>query len=175
MSATTFSKRRVALIGMVAGALTVLVPVGQADPGDAFMRALENRQTAPSFIGSPDAIDRALAAKERSKVAAIDARERGLTERTSIGTTHGPDAFERAVSRRSDGTHPRPAHLIDGRVGVLVERPPSASPVAAGDGGFDWSDFGLGAGTGMGFVLVALGIGIGVLAVRRGQGRLTNL
>jgi len=165
MSATTCSKRRVALVAMVAGALTVLAPVAQADPGDAFMRALENRQSTPSFIGSPDAIDRAVAAKEASKVAAIDARERALSERPSVGPSHGPDAFERALISHANGLHSQTVAMLDSRERSLGTRPlPAQSAETSASAGFDWGDFGVGAGVGIGLALL---LGLGTAALRR--------
>jgi hypothetical protein len=165
MSAATFSKR-VALIGMVAGALTVLAPVAQAAPPDALERAVANRESAPSFIGSPDALDRAVAANERSKLASIDARERALTERPSIGPSYGPDAVERALATRANEIDSRTVSMLDSRERALVERPLAASPTAVSDRGFDWGNFGFGAGVGVGIMLL---VGLGTVAVRRNE------
>jgi len=172
MSATTFRKRRLAIVAIVAGAL-VTSQVTQADPGDAFERALKNHQAASSFVGHPDAIDRALVAKEASKLAAIDARERGLTERSTFGGTYGPDAFERALITHTDGVTSQKISMLDSRERALGERPPTSSPVAAPDGGFDWTDFSVGAGAGIGLMLVLLGLGV-VVIVRRSHARMTT-
>jgi hypothetical protein len=164
MSATTFSKR-VALIGMVAGALTVLAPVAQAAPPDALERAVANRESAPSFNGSPDVVDRAVAANERSKVASIDARERALTERPSTSSSYGPDAVERALTTRANEIESRTVSMLDSRERALGERPLTASPTFS-DGGFDWGNFGFGAGVGVGIMLL---VGLGAVAVRRNE------
>jgi hypothetical protein len=163
MSATTFS-RRVVLVSIVAGAL--MAPVAQADPGGAFERALANREPAPSFNGSPDAFDRAVAAKERSTMASIDARERALTERPSIGPSYGPDAIERALTTRANEIDSRTASILDSRERALVERPLTALPTAASGGGFDWGNFGFGAGLGVGIMLL---VGLGTVALRRNE------
>jgi hypothetical protein len=166
MWARTFSKQRVTIVAMVVGALTLLAPPAQADSGDAFTRALENRESTPSFIGSPDAIDRALAAKEASKVAAIDARERALSERPRVGPSLGSDAFERALVTHANEIDSRTVSMLDRRERALGERPLAASPVAVSDGRFDWGDFGVGAGAGVGIVLL---VGLGTVALRRNE------
>lgn len=175
MTTSTHSKRRLTIVAAVVGAMTVLVPVGQAQSPDAFERALRNHQTQQqSFVGSPDAIDRALAAREAQKLEAIDARERGMTERPSASTrtTYAPDAFERAVVTYTDAMNGQKISMLDARERALSERPTVSSTVSmTGSEGFDWGDFGIGAGAAIGLVLIA---GLGALAIRRSQSRVTT-
>ncbi len=143
--------RRLAGLVGIAGAFAVLVPVAQAGSG---------------FNGSPDAIDRAVAAEQAKKVAAIDARERSMLTRPvleSVGTP--PDAFERALITHADGVTSRTIPMLD--AGLL--------PTRTVESRFNWSDFGIGAGAGIGFILIVVGLGAGVLVVRHSHGRVTNL
>jgi hypothetical protein len=174
----------------IVGAFAVSVPVAQAAPPDAVDRAVSNQQAQQhsfppdaveravgnhhaehSFVGSPDAIDRALAVREAERIAAIDARERGLTERPAHSTTYSPDAFERALITSTDAMNAQTVSMLEARERGLSGRPGVSSPalVASGDG-FDWSGFGMGAGAAMGLFLVA---GLGTLAIRR-SGRMST-
>jgi hypothetical protein len=155
----TLTKRHAAA-ALVAGAVSLLAPVAQADTG---------------FRGSPDAIDRGLAAKEASKLAAIDARERGLTERSTFGGTYGPDAFERALATHADEIESKMISMFDSRERAMVQRPLTSSPVAASEGGsLDWQDFSVGAGAGIVLMLVLLGLGAVIASNRRGHDRVTT-
>lgn len=168
----------------IVGAFAVSVPVAQAAapdaleravgnhqaqqhsfPPDAVVRAVGNHHAEHSFVGSPDAIDRAVAVREAERIAAIDARERGLTERPGGGTTYSPDAFERALITHTDAMNAQTLSTLDVRERGLSGRPGASSPVLAASGeGFDWSGFGMGAGAVMGLFLIA---GLGTLAIRR--------
>lgn len=153
MGTSTSSKRRLATAASIAGALTILVPVAQADS---------------SFRGSPDAIDRALAAQQLEKVAAIDARERSMLTRPGlVSEAAPPDAFERALQNRATGISPDTISMLDAREQSLAARPVGAVQPTVSDTAFDWADFGIGAGAGIGFMLVLGALGIGVLATRR--------
>jgi hypothetical protein len=169
------SKRLVAL-ALSAAALTIAVPVAPAQSPDAFMRALNSQQQQqPTFVGSPDAIDRAIAAREAEKAyLALEARERALTERPTGTPTSGPDAFERALVTHADARTAQIASMLDRRERSLVSRPVSTPIVGTTPSRFDWSDFGMGAGAGVGLMLVLLGLGAGVLAQRRNDARVTT-
>ncbi len=152
-----------------AGALTTLVLAisapAQAQSPDAFERAVQSRQPSPTVLRVPDAIDRAVAAHEaQKKLAAIDARERALTERP-LAKAVGPDAFERAVVNRTAELTAQTASMLDNRERALAVRPTAATQ-AAGSDGFDWGDFGVGAGVGIGLVLL---LGLGTIALRRNE------
>jgi hypothetical protein len=154
-----FRTKRNAVAALVAGTVLVIVPVAQADSG---------------FTGSPDAIDRALAARQAEKFAAIDARERGLTERPtleSIGSA--PDAFERALITHAGDVRSQTISMLDARERAQSTRPVASEPISS-SGGFDWGDFGVGAGAGIGSMLVVLGLGATFLGVRRQSGRMTT-
>lgn len=65
--------RRITFITAVAAAaLVVGVPAAFADPWGA------DRQDSPSVVGSPDLVDRVIAARQKEQVAMLDARERSL-------------------------------------------------------------------------------------------------
>lgn len=127
MGTSTPSKRRLATIALIAGALTVLVPVAQADSGsqgspDVVDRAVAARQAETGFLGSPDAIDRAVAAKQAQKLSAIDARERGMVERPAHHSVP-PDAFERALTTHADTVTSQTVSMLNKRERGLGERP----------------------------------------------------
>jgi hypothetical protein len=168
--------KRFAVAALSVAALTIAVPVAQAQSPDAFERAAQSqeRQT-PTFVGSPDAIDRAIAARQaQSMLRALEIRERALTERSGATTTVAPDAFERALVTHADGLTAQTVSMLDSRERALVGRPTPSQPVAVTSGGFDWSDFGVGAGAGIGLMLVLLGLGAGLPAFRRDDSRATT-
>jgi hypothetical protein len=151
----------------IVGVFAMSVPVAQAAPPDAVERAVRNHQVEHSFVGSPDAIDRALAVREAERIAAIDARERGLTERPGRSMPYAPDALERAVITHADAINAQTVSMLDSREQALSERPAVSSSISVtGSEPFAWSEFGMGAGAAIGLVLVA---GLGALALRRGQ------
>ena len=154
MKATTFSK--LGALAAVAGAVAVLAPTaaGQA-----------------SFSGSPDAIDRAVAAHQAElRSMALEARERGMIERPVVAPV-GPDAFERALITHGGEATTHKFAMLDSRERSLATRPPGSTAIAASSAsaGFDWSDFGIGAGAGIGLVLTLVGLGAGVAAMRRNE------
>ena len=152
----------------IVGALAVAAPVAQAAPPDAFERAVGNHQAEYTFVGHPDAIDRALATREFERLAAIDARERALSERPAATPAVGPDAFERALVTHSDALVAETAAMLDARERSLETRPTSPTPIAT-PGEFGWSEFGVGAGAGAGLAFVLLVLGLGAWVARRDQ------
>ena len=169
---------RLARLALIAGAVMVLVPVAQADSGS---------------VRSPDAIDRALAAQQAERAAALDARERAMQTRlasdpismldareralltrpglASIGT---PDAFERALRAHEESAVQGLTSTPDVLERTAAAGPAQYLPPTTTASGFDWSDFGIGAGVGIGFMLVIVGLGSGVLAVRNSRVRVTS-
>jgi hypothetical protein len=167
-------KRRTAAATISAAVLTIVVPVAQAQTPDAFERAVQSHPSeSRTFLGSPDAIDRAIAAREaQRKAMVLDARERSLTERPAATTSVAPDAFERALTTHTDALTTRTMSQLNARERALTERPTIVSPAAVTvSEGFDWGDFWMGAGAGIGLVLVA---GLGGLLIRRSQTGLTT-
>jgi hypothetical protein len=166
--------RRLAGLAGIAGAFAVLVPVAQADSGfngspDAIDRAVAARQAqaGSGFNGSPDAIDRAVAARQAEQSAAFDAREHAQLALAPPS----PDVVERAVSAHELNSTPDLSGMPDAFERTAASGTLQYLPVSTTTSRFDWSDFGLGAGAGMGFMLL-LGLGIGVLLVRHGNGRM---
>ena len=163
---------KLAAVAAAVGAFAALVPVAQAEPGfdgspDAVDRAVAARQAqlGSGFKGSPDAIDRAVAARQTQLISSYDAREHA-----QLAVVPPPDVVDRAVF----------AHQLDSatdlsRMPDVLERTAAAGalqygPVTSTSSRFDWSDFGIGAGAGMGLLLV-LGLGIGAIVVRHNNGR----
>jgi hypothetical protein len=162
---TRSTKHRFAATALTAAALTVSVPVAQAQSPDAFERAVQSQQQ-PTITRSPDVIDRAIAAREADRAyVAHDGWERTLSGRPTSTSTVAPDAFERALITRSEGAR-QTASMLDTRERALGELRTTSSPTPA-SGGFDWSDFSLGAGAGIGLMLAVLGLATGVGVPRR--------
>jgi hypothetical protein len=163
--------KSITLIAAIA-ALT-LVPTALADTGfrgspDAIDRAVAARQAElrSGFEGSPDAIDRAVAARRAQLAADFDRREHPQLE---LGTS--PDVVDRAVTVHRNAM-PDLSSMPD-----VLERTAAAGqlqyqPATVTGSGFDWGDFGMGAGAGIGLLLL-LGIPVGVLVVR-GNRRMTT-
>ena len=150
---------RLARLALIAGALMVLVPVAQADSGS---------------VRSPDAIDRALAAQQAERAAALDARERALLTRPGLASIGTPDAFERALRAHEESAIQSLTSMPDVLERTAAAGPAQYLPPTTTASGFDWSDFGIGASVGIGFMLVIVGLGAGVLAVRNGRVRVTS-
>jgi len=168
-------KRRFTAIALTIAALTIAVPVAQAQSPDVVERAVQSRQQNTTFVGHPDAVDRAIAARNAEQtLLALEIRERALTERPASTTTAPPDAFQRALVTHADELAAQTVSMLDERERALVVRPTPTQPVVATAGGFDWSDFGMGAGAGIGLMLVLLGLGAGVLALRRDNSHVTT-
>ncbi len=177
MFGSTHTIRRLAGLAVVAGALVALIPVAQADSGfqgspDAIDRAVAARQAelGSSFNGGPDAVDRAVATKQAQEIAAFDAREHAQLALTPPA----PDVLERAALAQQLNTMPDLSRMPD-----VVER-----TVAAGQlqyltqptsNGFDWNDFGIGAGAGIGLMLLLLGTGASVWIIRQGEREVSSI
>ena len=169
MTTSTHTTRRLVTVAAVIGAMTLLVPVAQAQQSpDVVMRAV-NARNAP--VDSPDVIMRAVNARQNDKLAAIDARERALTERPVVAPPV-PDALERALNTHTNALTTTTTAMLDARERSLASRPVGSvqQPVVV-ESGFDWSDFGAGAGAGSALALL---LGAGILGIRRTQGRVTT-
>jgi hypothetical protein len=152
--------RRLAGLAGIAGAM-VLVPVAQADSGfngspDAIDRAVAARQAelGSSFQGSPDAIDRAVATRQSERAAAFDAREHAQLALSPASR----DVVERAVTAHERNATPNLTAML---------------PEATTSNGFDWNDFGIGAGVGIGLML--LGLGASVWITRQGEREVSSI
>ena len=167
MTTSTYT-RRLAIAAAVVGAMTVLVPVAQAQSPDAFMRSV-NTQNAQAQ--EPDAFMRAVNAQQTDKLAAIDARERALTERPGVAPAIGPDALERALLTHTDTMTTKTAAMLDARERSLASRPVGSIQQPVVDSGFDWGEFGAGAGIGS---VLALLLGAGIVGIRRSHSRVTT-
>ena len=178
MFGSTHTIRRLAGLSVVAGAFAVLIPVAGANSGfngnpDAIDRAVAARQAelGSSFQGSPDAIDRAVAARQAVDVAMFDAREHAQLALTPLS----PDVVERAVTAHDLNAAPVLTGMPD-----VFER-----TIAAGQlqylsqptisNGFDWNDFGIGAGAGIGLMLLLVGLGAGVWTMRQGGRQVSSI
>jgi hypothetical protein len=171
--------RRIVSLAVVLGSVAVLAPVAQADAGfqgspDAIDRAVAARQAelAGSFNGSPDAIDRAVVATRAAQDAAFDTREHAALRLPPAGVTSS-DVIERAVR-----AHEREAIVDLSGMPDVVERAAAAGELTfrsetTSAGGFDWRDFGIGAGAGVG-VMALLGLGVGLLIGRHGNRQMTT-
>jgi hypothetical protein len=146
MQVLTNSKRRLVVTALVAGALTIAVPVATADVVDRAVAAKLAEQ--PRFNGSPDAFDRAAAARyaQTTFQGSPDAMDRLRDAQPS----YAPDAFERAVISNTNSR---------------TEAAPVVASTEVSSSGLDWSDFGLGAG----LMAALLGLGVGLVAIRRSQ------
>ena len=170
--------RRLAGLAGIAGAFAVLVPVAQADSGfngspDAIDRAVAARhsQIGSSFQGSPDAIDRAVAARQSEQVAAFDAREHAQPALTSPS----PDVVERAVIAHELNALPDLGAMPD-----VLERTAGSGQLQylsqpTISNGFDWNDFGIGAGAGIGLMLLLVGLGAGAWTMRQGGRQVSSI
>jgi hypothetical protein len=169
VTTSTHTTRRLVTVAAVIGAITLLVPVAQAQQSpDVVMRAV-NARTAQ--VDSPDVIMRAVNAQQNDKLAAIDARERALTERPGAASAPGPDALERALNTHSNALTATTTAMLDARERSLASRPVGFVQQPVVEPSFDWSDFGAGAGVGSALALL---VGAGVLGIRRNQSRVTT-
>ncbi len=166
---STHNFRRLAGLAAVAGAFCALAPIAQAGSGfkgspDAIDRAVAARQAQldSSFQGSPDAVDRAVAARQVEQTAAFDAREHAQLSLSPAAS----DVVERAVTARQLGSTPDLSVMPD-----VVERTAAAGTLQyqtqdASTSRFDWSDFGIGAGAGIGAMVLLIVLGVGLLNLR---------
>jgi hypothetical protein len=143
-------------LGAVTAAVAALGPVAHASSG---------------YQGSPDAVDRAVAAKQAELAADFDAREHAqLRIEQPV-----PDAFERAAAahelRTLDAMPVPDAFERAAAAGQLQYQPVTAS---TSTNGFDWGDFGLGAGTGVGLVLLLAGLALGAWIGRQGRRQMSG-
>jgi hypothetical protein len=147
--------KAIALIATIAGATMLLIPVAQAQSG---------------FDGSPDAVDRAVAAKQAQDAAAFDAREHAqLAIQTPM-----PDVVERTVRAHQLSTGPDLSGMPDVLTRTAAAGQLQYSQTPTSTSGFDWQDFGLGAGAGGGIVLLLGGLGIGLWLGRHGQRQVSS-
>ena len=178
MFGSTHTIRRLAGLSVVAGAFAVVIPVAGANSGfngspDAIDRAVAARQAelGSSFQGSPDAIDRAVATRQAQQDAAFDAREHAQLALSPAS----PDVVERAVIAHELNAAPDLSGMQD-----VVDRTVAAGqlqylPQPTASNGFDWNDFGIGAGAGIGLMVLLLGIGAGVWTMRHEQRQVSSI
>jgi hypothetical protein len=169
--------RRLAGLAGIAGAM-VLVPVAQANSGfngspDAIDRAIAARQAelGSSFQGSPDAIDRAVATRQSEQAAAFDAREHAQLALSPASR----DVVERTVRAHQLNFTPDLSGMPD-----VVERTVAAGQLQylsqpTTSSGFDWNEFGIGAGAGIGLMLLLLGVGASVWITRQGEREVSSI
>jgi len=175
MFGSTHTIRRLAGLAVVACAFGALVPVAQADSGfqgspDAIDRAVAAKQTEIGFNGSPDAPDRALAAQQVQETAAFAVREHAQLALTPVS----PDVFERTVDAKrlnASGLSAMP-DVLD-RTVAAGELQYLAQPTTTN--GFDWNDFGMGAGAGIALMLLLVGLGASVWTMRQSQRRVSSV
>ena len=144
---------RISLIVAVVAAALVSVPAAVGDNWGADPQS-------QTVVGSPDAIDRAVAADQKRLETMLDARERayGTKREVQLGTGVYPDAFERAVTahERTSGFRGDDRFTID----------PSSQPgpvSVTGDGReIEWPQVGIGFG-------IALALLMGLLLAVRGR------
>jgi hypothetical protein len=154
--------RRLAILAVVAGAMTVLVPVAQAgyDP---------NRVA--------DSVDTARAAQQGGSL--------DLSSQQGYGIYRVADSVDTARAAQASGVSSMPDVVDRAVVAHNLEIASQSSPpdvlertAAAGPGqyffqpttsesGFDWGDFGLGTGLGIGLMLLLGGLGVGVMTRRQ--------
>ena len=144
---------KISLVTVVAVAL-VAVPVasGQNQPADAFERAVAAQSGATPIV-SPDAVDRALAARlalQSAPIVSPDAVDR-MTMFSTPSATTSPDAFERAVAATADHGN---RIVFDDRFIEPVSVPVAGSPLNSGRD-LEWPQIGIGFGLG---IVLALGL-----------------
>jgi hypothetical protein len=162
------------ITAVVVAALAVCVPAALADPWgadrqnettfvgspDVIDRAIAaaDRQNQTTFAGSPDAIDRAVALKQQQLESMLDARERayGTKYEVQLGTGVHADAFERAVT-----AHERTSGFVgDDRFRIDPTSQPGPVSVTGSDRDIQWPQVGIGFG-----IALALLFGL-ILALR---------
>jgi hypothetical protein len=144
---------RISLIAAVFAVALVCVPTAFGDPWGS------DRQN-PTIVGSPDAVDRATAAKQQQLATMLDAREQafGTKRDVQLGSIPYPDVTERAVSayQRTNGFRGDDRFTID----------PSSQPVPVSVTGSDrdiqWPQVGIGFG-------IALALLLGVFLALRSR------
>jgi hypothetical protein len=172
---------RISLITAVfAAALAAFVPAALADDWGA------DRLSQTTFVGSPDAADRAVAAEQRHRANMLDARERssiagrdevgmpmlearerafGAKREVQLGSTPYPDVFERAVAARVGSGSTLDRFVANDRSHHVqpTSQPVSVSAPGSGDE-IQWPQIGIGFGVG---IAVALGLLLSLRAMRQ--------
>jgi hypothetical protein len=144
------------LITAVAGAALAIAAPAWADSWAA------DRQQTPVTI-SPDAVDRAVAAKQRETAAMLDTRETALLRRSqpSSQVSPYPDVVDRAIAAR-------PTTIYTPVVDDPIRHDPTTGVVCSPAGSpstgttIEWPQVGAGIGFGL---LLALGLFVGVRLV----------
>jgi hypothetical protein len=146
-------------------ASAMAVPVAQAEPPDAFERAvIAHRHALNADAVGPDAFERAVAAHRDALNAPAVPIER-----------HSPDVQDAAVGAQSRSRSDRVSYgPLDPAIAAAIRTHRSAvasGPTARGDMSdrFDWSDFGVGAGAMLALVLSIGTLRRGALIVRARQ------
>ena len=157
MTRSTHIKRFTALV-VVAGALTVLAPVAQAEP---ILSITERTAPKTTQWQSGYGVDRVSDSVEAARAAQLR------------DATPMPDVVDRAVvAHQQEIALPSfPPDVIERTAASGPGQyyfQPSESP------GFDWSDFGMGLGAGVGLMLVLGGLAIGVAFSRRSHGEVVS-
>jgi hypothetical protein len=144
---------RISLITVVFVAALACVPAAFGDNWGA------DRQSQ-TVVGSPDAIDRAIAAEQQRLATMLDAREQafGTKREVQLGTGVYPDAFERAVT-----THERTSGFRgDDRFTIDPTSQPGPVSVTGDGRDIQWPQVGIGFG-------IALVLLMGLLLALRGR------
>jgi len=170
---------RISLIATVfVAALAVFVPAALGDDWGA------DRMSQTTFVGSPDAADRAIAAEQRHRASMLDARERSATagrdelsmpmleaRERAFGTkrevqlvsTPQPDVFERAVATHGTGGSGIDYVAGDDRFRIEHTSPPTVFATGSGNE-IEWPQVGIGFGIG---IALALGLLLTLRATRQ--------
>jgi hypothetical protein len=175
---------RISLITAVfVAALAVCVPAALADDGsqttfngspDAVDRAIAaQQQSQTTFNGSPDAIDRAIAAQRQSETTfngSPDAIDRAIaTQRPSQTTFNGsPDAIDRAIASeraRVDAVVGGRVYQDDNRFQLETTGRPTTVSVSSSGNEIEWPQVGIGFAVG---IALALGLLLTLRATRQG-------
>jgi hypothetical protein len=144
---------RISLITAVFVAALACVPAAFGDNWGA------DRQSQ-TIVGSPDAIDRAVAAEQQRLETMLDAREQAFATKREVqlGTGVYPDAFERAVT-----AHERTSGFRgDDRFTIDPTSQPSPVSVTGDGREIQWPQVGIGFG-------IALVLLMGLLLAVRGR------
>ena len=111
--------------------------------------------SAGSTVVAPDVFERYVAIHNPNSATAADVVERYVTTH-SLGLATGAPAV---------GTE----RIVDDSFRDAARYVPAA---AAGNGGLDWADFGIGAGAMLGLTLLVVGLGLGAVVMRHRAGKL---
>jgi hypothetical protein len=111
--------------------------------------------SASRTVAAPDVFERYAATHDSNSASAPDVVERYVTTH-SLGLATGAPAV---------GTE----RIVDDSFRDAARYVPAA---AAGNGGLDWADFGIGAGAMLGLTLLVVGLGLGAVVMRHRAGKL---